>query len=68
MKNAGLAGAIALCGIGLMMIGGLLIGCITCWVGQLYAQWAIRRWPLPIRDSGGVTLKAAATKAALRLQ
>ncbi len=43
--------------IGLMMIGGLLIGCITCWVGQLYAQWAIRRWPLPIRDSGGVTLK-----------
>ena len=43
--------------IGWMMVGGLLIGAITCWVGQLYAQWANKRWPLPIRDSGGVTVQ-----------
>ena len=43
--------------IGLMMLGGLLVGAVTCWVGQIYAHWANRKWPLPIRDSGGVTVK-----------
>jgi gluconate:H+ symporter, GntP family len=43
--------------IGWMMVGGLIVGAVTCWVGQIYAQWANRKWPLPIRDSGGVTVK-----------
>ena len=43
--------------IGWMMLGGLLVGAVTCWVGQIYAHWANRKWPLPIRDSGGVTVK-----------
>ncbi len=43
--------------IGWMILGGLVVGIITCWVGQLYARWANEKWPLPIRDSGGVTLQ-----------
>ena len=43
--------------LGWMMIGGLIVGIFTCWIGQIYAQWANRKWPLPIRDSGGVTVE-----------
>lgn len=42
--------------LGWMMIGGLIVGLFTCWIGQMYARWANRKWPLPIRDSGGVTV------------
>ncbi|MDG1890714.1 MAG: GntP family permease [Verrucomicrobiota bacterium] len=43
--------------LGWMMLGGLIIGIFTCWVGQIYARWADRKWPLPVRDSGGVTVE-----------
>jgi len=43
--------------LGWMMIGGLLVGVFTCWIGQMYARWANQKWPLPIRNSGGVTVE-----------
>ena len=43
--------------MGWMIGGGLVVGLFTCWVGQLYARWANRQWPLKLRDSGGISLK-----------
>ncbi len=43
--------------VGWMMIGGLVVGLFTCWIGQVYARWANQKWPLPMRDSGGITLR-----------
>ena len=43
--------------VGWMMIGGLVVGLFTCWIGQVYARWANQKWPLPMRDSGGITFK-----------
>ena len=37
--------------IGMMMIGGILVGLVTITVGYLYAAWASRKWPIPLRDS-----------------
>lgn len=37
--------------IGMMMTGGILVGLITITVGYLYAAWANRKWPIPLRDS-----------------
>jgi len=37
--------------IGLMMIGGFLLGLITITTGFLFARYANRKWPIPLRDS-----------------
>ncbi|MBC7829334.1 MAG: GntP family permease [Chitinophagaceae bacterium] len=37
--------------IGVMMIGGVLLGLITITAGYLYAVWANKKWPVPLRDS-----------------
>lgn len=37
--------------IGLMMVGGTAVGVITITFGYLYAVWASKRWPIPLRDS-----------------
>lgn len=43
--------------IGMMMIGGFLVGLVTISVGYLFAVWANRRWPIPLRDSIDAPLK-----------
>ena len=37
--------------IGLMIAGGIVVGLFTVSAGYLYAVWANRRWPIPIRDT-----------------
>ncbi|GAB2799386.1 SLC13 family permease [Rhabdobacter roseus] len=37
--------------IGMMMIGGFLVGLVTIAAGYLFALWANRKWPIPLRDS-----------------
>ena len=37
--------------IGMMMIGGFLLGLITISAGYLFALYANRKWPIPLRDS-----------------
>jgi len=37
--------------IGMMMIGGFLLGLVTISAGYLFALYANRRWPIPLRDS-----------------
>ncbi len=37
--------------IGMMMIGGFLVGLFTIVAGYLFAAWANRKWPIPLRDS-----------------
>lgn len=43
--------------IGMMMIGGILVGCITIIAGYFYAAWANRKWPIPLRDSTDAPLE-----------
>ncbi len=42
--------------IGMMMIGGLIVGMFTITGGYLYAAWANKKWTIPLRDSGDVTV------------
>ncbi len=42
--------------IGLMMLGGCAVGLVAIVVGYLYAQWANRRWDIPLRPSAELTL------------
>lgn len=37
--------------IGMMMIGGFLLGLVTMTAGYIFARYANRRWPIPLRDS-----------------
>jgi GntP family gluconate:H+ symporter len=37
--------------IGLMMMGGFLLGLVTISTGYLFARYANRKWPIPLRDS-----------------
>jgi GntP family gluconate:H+ symporter len=37
--------------MGLMIVGGIVVGLFTVSAGYLYALWANRRWPIPIRDT-----------------
>lgn len=37
--------------IGMMMMGGFLLGLITISTGYLFALYANRKWPIPLRDS-----------------
>jgi gluconate:H+ symporter, GntP family len=39
------------------MLVGLLVGLFTCVIGYCYAQWANRRWDLPLRDSPETALE-----------
>lgn len=52
--------------IGTMMVGGILVGMITVPCGVLYARWANRRWPLPLRPladgSGSAAPEPGTTK------
>lgn len=43
--------------IGMMMLGGTLVGLFTISTGYLYAVWANRKWPVPLRDSPDAPLK-----------
>ena len=42
--------------IGVMMIAGLVVGIFTIIGGYLYAAWANRKWTIPLRDTGDVTI------------
>jgi GntP family gluconate:H+ symporter len=37
--------------IGMMMVGGFLLGLLTITSGYLFARYANRKWPIPLRDS-----------------
>ncbi len=43
--------------IGMMMLGGTLVGLFTIATGYMYAVWANRKWPVPLRDSVDAPLK-----------
>lgn len=43
--------------IGMMMLGGTLVGLFTISTGYMYALWANRKWPVPLRDSPDAPLK-----------
>lgn len=43
--------------IGMMMLGGTLVGLFTISTGFMYAKWANRKWPIPLRDSVDAPLK-----------
>ncbi len=42
--------------IGVMMLGGLALGLFTVTGGYFYAVWANRRWTIPLRNSGDVSM------------
>ncbi|MCP4263876.1 MAG: GntP family permease [Planctomycetes bacterium] len=44
------AGALSV-NMGLMIIGGIVVGLFTVSAGYLYALWANRKWPIPVRDT-----------------
>ncbi len=43
--------------IGLMMVCGILLGLCTITTGYLYAAWANKKWPIPLRDSPDARLE-----------
>lgn len=42
--------------LGVMILGGLTVGLFTITGGYLYAAWANKRWTIPLRDTGDITL------------
>lgn len=38
--------------LGVMMLGGIVVGAVAVSSGLVYASWANRRWPLPLRPPG----------------
>jgi GntP family gluconate:H+ symporter len=50
--------------IGMMMIGGFLVGLATIAAGYVFAVWANRKWPIPLRDSLDAPLANINTLAA----
>jgi GntP family gluconate:H+ symporter len=42
--------------IGVMMFGGLVVGLFTIIAGYSYAAWANKKWTIPLRDSGDVSI------------
>ncbi|HUU16042.1 MAG TPA: SLC13 family permease [Sedimentisphaerales bacterium] len=42
--------------IGLMIIGGIVVGMFTVSAGYLYALWANRKWPIPVRDTADISV------------
>ncbi len=45
-------------GIGTMMLGGIAVGMSACTAGFLFAVWANRVWPLPLRETSESSLAA----------
>ncbi len=43
-------------GIGTMMVGGILVGAVSCSAGLLFAAWANRKWPVPLRETAESSL------------
>lgn len=43
--------------IGMMMVGGIIVGIFTIVAGYIYAVWANKKWPIPLRDSIDAPLK-----------
>lgn len=43
--------------LGMMMAGGIIVGLFTIAAGYVFAVWANKRWPIPIRDSLDAPLK-----------
>jgi GntP family gluconate:H+ symporter len=43
--------------LGVMILGGLVVGLFTITGGYLYAAWANKRWQIPIRDTGDVSIE-----------
>ncbi len=51
--------------MGLMIAGGIVVGLFTVSAGYLYALWANRKWPIPVRDTADTSaadLKSMAEK------
>ena len=42
--------------LGWMMLGGLVVGLFSAGSGYLYARWSHKRWPVPLRESDGMSL------------
>jgi len=42
--------------IGLMIMGGIVVGFFTVSAGYLYALWANRKWPIPVRDTADTSV------------
>ena len=42
--------------IGLMIMGGIVVGIFTVSAGYLYALWANRKWPIPVRDTADISV------------
>jgi GntP family gluconate:H+ symporter len=42
--------------LGTMILGGCFVGLFTSALGYVYAQWANRRWEIPLRDEGSLSL------------
>jgi len=47
--------------LGIMMIMGIIVGTITILAGYVYAQYASKRWDLPLRDTPEVPVKELQT-------
>jgi GntP family gluconate:H+ symporter len=43
--------------VGESLVGGLVIGAITCFFGFLFSKWLNARTDVPLRESGGVSLQ-----------
>lgn len=43
--------------MGTMILAGCIVGAFTSLVGYIYAQWANRRWEIPLRDSATASLE-----------
>jgi GntP family gluconate:H+ symporter len=42
--------------LGVMILGGLTVGLFTITGGYLYAAWANKRWTIPLRDTGDISM------------
>jgi GntP family gluconate:H+ symporter len=43
--------------LGMMIIGGFVVGIFTSSAGYLYAVWANKKWPIPIRETADTSLE-----------
>jgi GntP family gluconate:H+ symporter len=52
--------------LGLMILGGIVVGSLTVMVGYVYAAWANRHWPIPLRDTADTSARELAALAQRR--
>jgi GntP family gluconate:H+ symporter len=50
----------------LMILGGIVVGSLTVMVGYVYAAWANRHWPIPLRDTADTSARELAALAQKR--